>query len=372
MKGLRKAAVLLVLLAVWLTIPAAMADKTITMTFTGDVTLGGENYLQGRDYSFSGYAARFGYDYFFRNVAGLFREDDVTVINLEGTLTDSSAQENTGKTYRFRAPRDFVKILTGSSVEACCITNNHVWDFGNQGFRSTHETLDEAQIGYFGVREVYVHEQDGIRIGFLALYSSEYSSNKQWCIDKIAALKASGVNAVVFCFHMGTEYSPVHHESQERLANFAVDAGADLVIMHHPHVVQGIDIIKNRTVFYSLGNFCFGGNCKVRALESMLVQAQFVFSDTGAYKGQRFAVYPAHISGTDPESNFQPVLVRGEDAANVLQLIQFDTKFQLPDFDEERGSMLLPFLPAHAGSMTVVDDDPGFGWAPEQPAPWRP
>ena len=94
-----------------------------------------------------------------------------------------------------------------------------------------------------------------------------------------------GVNAVVFVFHAGREYSECRTEKQFQYARFAVDAGADLVIMHHPHVVQGISVLDGRSVCYSLGNFCFGGNRRVRALESLIVAAELTFADDGTYTG---------------------------------------------------------------------------------------
>lgn len=332
----------------------ALADTTVTMTFVGDVTLGGENYLQGKDYSFTGFARANGYDYFLRNVQELFQNDDVTVINLEGTLTNSTSQEDTGKTYRFRADEDLVNVLTVSSVEACNINNNHIWDFGPQGYYRTHEALDNAGVGYFGHNEVYVWSGKGVRIGFLGLYSADISAGREWAENQIAHMKQNGVNAVVVSFHMGAEYSPVHNDIQNWAATNFIEAGADLIIMHHPHVVQGVDIIHDRTVFYSLGNFCFGGNCKVRAMESMVVSAEMTFSDSGEYLGQQMTIYPAHISGTYPESNFQPTLVTGEDAQGVMTLIQADTAFVLPPFDEEKGYVRMPYLPADGSGVTRV------------------
>lgn len=332
----------------------ALADTTVTMTFVGDVTLGGENYLQGRDYSFTGFARANGYEYFLQNVKDLFHNDDVTVINLEGTITNSTGQEDTSKTYRFRADEDLVNVLTVGSVEACNITNNHIADFGNQGQRHTHEVLDAAGIGYFGHNEWYVWEGKGVRIGFLGLYGADIHNGRAWAEKKVASLKKDGVNAVVVSFHMGSEYSPVHNDSQTWAATKLIEAGADLVVMHHPHVVQGVDIIKDRSVFYSLGNFCFGGNCKVRAMESMVLSAELTFSDQGEYLGQQMTIYPAHISGTYPDNNFQPTLVTGDDALAVMALIQADTAFQLAPYDDETGYVRLPYLPADGAGVTHV------------------
>lgn len=341
------AILILIALGVVLFCPAwSGAEQQLTMTFVGDVTLGGENRLQELDDSFTGFAHREGHDYFLENVRSLFSADDITVINLEGTLTDSAAQENREKTYRFRADTDLIDVLTGSSVEACCIANNHTMDFGNQGFRSTHEVLDKAGIGYFGRNEVYIWEGKGLRIGFVAIPSEELGNKHELYEKKIASLKEQGLNAVIVSLHMGAEYRTQHNSSQTWAATKMIGAGADLIIMHHPHVLQGIDVIGNRTVFYSLGNFCFGGNRKVRALESMIVSATLTFSDDGTYLGQQFTLYPAHISGDELVNDFHPFIVTGSEAEKVMALVQNDTAFSLPEPDADTGTVDLPYLPA--------------------------
>lgn len=337
-----------------LMLSSAMADKVFTFTFTGDVTLGGEEKKKNDPGSFYRYVEKEGYDYFFQNFREMFEKDDLTLINLEGTLTDSSKQEKVGKTYRFRAPTDFVKILTGSSIEACNISNNHMMDFDKQGYESTLATLDAAGIKYCGYQQYFIFEKDGIKIAFFGLVSPKVPGMRVQLKEKIAQLKEEeGVNAVVFTFHAGSEYSKIRTKTQENYAKLALkDFQADLVIMHHPHVVQGIDIMDNRYVCYSLGNFCFGGNLTIRALETMVVQADMVFTDDGEYKGQQLRLYPAHIATSAKEkgdaSDFLPKLVTGDEAMEVLTLVQNDTKFELGLYDEDEGCVALPYLPAQA------------------------
>ena len=260
--------------------PQASADKCITVTFTGDVTLGCEERVRGLEGSFIDYVNRQGYEYFFQNMRELFSSDDLTVVNLEGVLSDSAAQENTSKTYRFRGIKDFAKILTSASIELCSLANNHTMDFGEQGYRNTKKSLEENGIDYFGTREYYIFEKDGVKIAFFSLLSSAYEGNWEWCRKKIAALRENeGVNAVVFCFHAGREYSTTRNRPQELYARGAIKfMGADLVVMHHPHVLQGVDVMNSRYIFYSLGNFCFGGNMQIRALETAVLQVDLIFS----------------------------------------------------------------------------------------------
>ncbi|MDO4483758.1 MAG: CapA family protein [Clostridia bacterium] len=339
---------LMALLLVLCMLPAAtLAEKKIRINFTGDVTLGSEEQNKDKPTSFVSYAKKYGYDYFFTNVREMFMADDLTVVNLEGPLTDSSKQENKKKTFRFRGPTDFVNILLQSGIEAVSLANNHTKDFGKQGFHSTQETLTQAKVGWFMEKDVYLFEKDGIRIAFLSLNATAVNSHKEFMKTEIKRLKEEvGVNAVVYIFHMGSEYSRRHNKAQEQAGKMAIDAGADLVVMHHPHVVQGMEIYKNRTICYSLGNFCFGGNKTIKDMESMVLGAELTFADDGTYLGQQLTIWPANISGTEPDSNFQPLLVKGEAADKVMRKIQLDTAFELAPFDEEAGCAVQPYLAA--------------------------
>ena len=107
-------------------VSGARAEKSVRITFVGDVTLGSEERLWKESFSFVSFAQANGYGYFLENVKPLFEEDDLTVVNLEGVLSDSAEGENTKKTYRFRGPASFAQILVDGDVEvagrpnACC------------------------------------------------------------------------------------------------------------------------------------------------------------------------------------------------------------------------------------------------------------
>ena len=336
------------ILAVFLSLlcGGAMADRSVTITFTGDVTLGSEEAKKKQDSSFVSYAAQKGYDYFFANFQEMFQSDDLTVVNLEGPLTDSSKQENKAKTYRFRGSADYANILTGAGIDAANLANNHCpTDFGNQGYNATKAALEDAGVGWFANTKVYIFEKDGLRIAFIGLNSTKVNGQKAWFRKEIPRLKEEeGVNAVVFVFHAGTEYSMHHTKAQTTYSQWAIDAGADLVIMHHPHVVQGLDIYKDRYVCYSVGNFCFGGNKEIRALETVVVQVRLDFDDEGHYLGQKLTLYPANISGHADYNDYQPALVTGEAAERVMHLIQVDTAFELNPWNEETASAPQPYL----------------------------
>lgn len=324
----------------------ACAEKQIRLTFTGDVTLGSEEALRDEDFSLIHFAEEKGYDYFFSEVRSLFEQDDLTIVNLEGVLSDSSEGENTKKTYRFRGPTDFANILSQSSIEMANLANNHSKDYGERGYEDTQAALDRAGVQHFGGHNVCFFEKDGIRLAFVGMsYTEENRSERQWLEDEIKRLKQEA-NAVIFCYHGGREYSDARTEKQMDIAKLAIHAGADLVIMHHPHVVQGMSIFDNRTACYSLGNFCFGGNKRVRAKESLIVAATLTFSDDGTYLGQQLDLYPAHISGTTPQNNYQPHLVTGSDARLVMKRVRADTRYKIKNYDESLGFARQEYLPA--------------------------
>ena len=351
---------------------AADADKAgetvsageirMTVSFTGDVTLGCPERGRNNPEAFDSYAEREGYDYFFRNVKDLFEHDDLTLVNLEGVLSDSSRGENSKKNFRFRGRTDFAKILTGSGIEACAIANNHIMDYGYQGYNATVKTLEENGLKICGNSLYFVLEKEGAKAAFFAFSGGYLTKAHMTEIGNIILdLRSQGVGAIVCCFHAGQEYIAKRRKwDQERYAKVALtEWGADLVVMHHPHVLQGIDKTENQYVFYSLGNFCFGGNTTIRShendknirtLESCVLQMDLVFDEKGRFRGQEGRIYPCYISSSaaaagDP-NDYQPKLVSGAQAAGVIQRLQADTAFDLGTIDGEEGYLPLPFLPA--------------------------
>ena len=384
---MRKWIVLAALLAAFLCLNAvsASAEKTVKITFTGDCTIGSEEQKRSLPTSFDSFAAEKGYGYFFENFAEMFAKDDATVINFEGVLQNSAANENVRKTYRFRGPTDFAKIVASVSIEAAGLANNHVADYGSRGLEHTVEALKSAGIAVFRVDKPYILEKDGIRVAFFALDSSTYLNYGAKVREEIARLKAAGeANAAVIVYHGGTEYDPKHNGNQTQVMERMIDGGADLVIMHHPHVVQGVALYNNRYTCFSLGNFVFGGNSEIReewyrhaftvsSLYALVVQAELHFDDSGAYIGQQLFLYPVFISGSAPHNDYHPHPVTGEDAAAVFGHVQYDTAFEIPAFDEKLGCVPLPYIGVNDVSNLATPKPTPRPTANPRPRPtWRP
>ena len=353
----------------------AQAEKTLLLTFTGDCTLGGQEKTRQLPDSFDTIAAQEGYAYFLANFKELFTNDDLTVINLEGVLSDSHFQQ-AAKKYRFRGKTDFVKILTGCSVEAASLSNNHIGDYGKKGEASTKNTLDEHHILWFqGTKKYALFQKNGVTIALFALDNTIVYNTFDKFKKMIREVRASGeANAVIVCWHTGREYIAYHEKKTENTANELIDCGVDLIIINHSHCAQGMSIHNNRCVFYSLGNFVFGGNSIIRAgrnskdplaisLYGELVQVRMTFSDDGKYMGQQVTVHPVYSSGTNPANNYQPKRLTMEEAAPIYEAMQRDTTFELPPMTEKDGFARIEFnyLPAFDEPMIPEDSEAESG-----------
>ncbi len=328
---------------------AACADTvTMTFSFTGDVTLGCDWTWWEDESAFPNVAVPKGYEYPFAKVQHLFTADDLTIVNLEGVLQNDDTDRRGQRRYNFRGLTDYTGFLTHGSVEAVTLGNNHAMDFGRTGLASTKAALDAAGIGWMRDDDVFFYEKDGIKVAFLG-YLQDAFFKRMDDLDKIVRelKEEQGCAAVILNLHIGNEYSPTHVSTQRNSAAAAVRDGVDLVIMHHPHVLQGVDVMGSRTILYSLGNFCFGGDRLINAeeLPTLVAVAQLTFED-GVYTGQQVTLHPMHCTG-EPGNNYQPCPVTGAEAENVMTFVQADTDFDLPPYVEGQG-VVLPYLPAEA------------------------
>lgn len=328
--------------------PVSGETTEILITFAGDCTLGSEERTRFSEASFDSHIARYGMAYPFAKLAPLFSTDDLTVINLEGVFSDSESGR-VQKTYNFRGPAAFAQILPVGGVELAFLGNNHSMDYGMAGFESTVTALEESGTAWFGSTphsfKTHIFEKHGVRIGFTGAYIGFWVNNRPQLRATFEELRAAGCQVIVACMHGGVEYDPLHDKQQERMAAWFIKNGADLVVGHHPHVLQGIGIMDGRMVIYSLGNLSFGGNAKLRSRHTALAQLSFSFDASGKWLGYRLNLIPAKVSGADDYNDYQPALLSGKEATQALALIQKDTRFTLRPFVEGVGA-LQDFIPA--------------------------
>ncbi len=289
---------------------------TLTLSFVGDLTFG--NYAgQGYSGSFDQEYKKQGnnVNYFMKNVKSVFESDDLTVGNLEGPLTDEKSHAD--KTFAFKGKKEYAGILTNSSIEIVTLANNHSRDRFEKGFNDTKKVLDTNKIGYFGYEQSYIREVKGIKIGFIGLsFPQEYGSMTK----KLVTDLKKEADIIVLYVHWGIERDKAPMASQRKLAKQWIDAGVDLVIGSHPHVLQGIETYKGKKIVYSLGNFCFGGNKNPSDKDTMIYQHTFTLEDKKIVK-ETNKVIPCMITSQKSRNNFQPTIVEGKDASRVLKKV---------------------------------------------------
>jgi len=140
-------------------------------------------------------------------------------------------------------------------------------------------------------------------------------------IPDYAALKKAGAQIIIVNFHWGIEKQYTPDENQKALAHLAIDEGADLVIGHHPHVLEGIEKYNGKYICYSLGNFCFGGNSTPGDTDSMIVQQTFTFHKGKLKKSSKLNIIPCSITSSSGYNDYCPVPLTGDEKQRVLDKI---------------------------------------------------
>lgn len=349
------------------------APKQIVVTFTGDCTLGCDPRERGQKTGFETYIEQYGYEYPFAQVKQYFEQDDLTVINLEGTFYDYDANLASDKYYHFRGPTEYAQMLPLASIEACSLGNNHILDYGTPGLESTVAALKDQGVAYFGTTEynndVYIFEKNGVKIGFVSVYITHWWTPGIPTLIKqdMQDLRDAGCNMIIACMHGGVEYDVRHDANQEKMADRLIVYGADIVVGNHPHCVQGIREQDGVCTLWSLGNFSFGGNSKINGINlpgkkkggppsvgTYIAQFTLSFDDDNTYLGHQLNIIPCYTTGaeyrTDGQmtNNYQPIPVTGKDAEKVIKSIQDDTPYkrlQLNPFVEGVGAVQ-NFVPA--------------------------
>lgn len=292
----------------------------ILLSFTGDCILGTDEFFAW-DTGLPAYYNLYGPEYFLKNVRSIFEEDDLTIVNMEGTLTEETTRVD--KQFAFKGDPEYVKILTSSFVEAANVANNHSHDYGEKSFQDTVQTLEENGIKTFGYDDVAVLEVKGIRVGMFGIYElDDHLERIPQVKQDIAKLKDQNVDIIVAVFHWSNELVTVPDENQVTLAHLAIDEGADVVVGHHPHVVQGIDEYKGKMIAYSLGNFCFGGNTHPTEMDTFIFQQKFILDGKRNITGSEYKVIPCRVSSETTYNNYQPTPLVGEEAKETMDKIE--------------------------------------------------
>ena len=306
-------------------VPARPDVVPITIVATGDMMLGGSG---------TEFFERDNYDYAFKNVRDILVDADVFIGNLETALTTSD-ELLVEKKYRFRNPPGPVAAaLARAGMDVANLANNHSLDYGYSGLDETRRALAVEGIRSIGAganladaRQAAIIDVRGTRIAFLG-YSNTFPEefwaekdrpgtafgHEHQIREDIAKLKSDGVDVVVVSFHWGREGTTELREYQPLLAHAAIDSGADIVIGHHPHVLQAVERYKHGVIFYSLGNFTFGSYSR-NAQDSVIARVHILDN-----RLQRIELMPINVLNVDVL--FQPTLMEGSAAARVIAGLQ--------------------------------------------------
>ena len=300
-----------------------IAPVSITISSAGDVTMGnykGSAYYGSFDHEFERQNGDF--TYFFENVKAVFENDDLSIVNLEGPLTKyNNAQV---KQFAFKGDPSYVNILKEGHIEAANLANNHSQDYYDKGLNDTKQVLNQNNISYFGLNEKDILEVKGIKVGMLGYkgwpgyYTKE---NLEKIKSDLAFMKENADMTIVF-FHWGNENEYYPENAQKDFAHYVIDNGADVVLGGHPHVVQGIEQYKGKTIAYSLGNFSFGGNKNPKDKDTFIYQQTFTFKGKQLTEISNPNIIPCSISSTSSRNDYRPTVLEGPEKERVLNKIK--------------------------------------------------
>lgn len=266
-----------------------------------------------------------------KGVAALLSRADVTVGNLESNLS-TRGTANVNKDYLFRGDPRGIEGLSASGFDFLALGNNHVLDYGPDALADTITALDEAGIGYAGAgmdKELAwkpaVREVGGARVAFLSFSHilppgfiagdsrpglAQGRNNMENVTAAIEAAKQEN-DYVLVSFHWGVEYEDNANAEQVRDARMAIDAGADMVLSHHPHVIQGIELYNGGLIAYSLGDFVFDHYSR-KTGEAFILNASL-----GPSGVSDITCTPVYL-----DSFGAPAVVTGTDATVILERLR--------------------------------------------------
>ena len=295
---------------------APVDPVAVTLTFAGDCTLGtDENFDQSTSFN-ARYDSAGDPSWFFANVAGIFAADDLSVVNMEGTLTASTERQD--KTYAFKGEAAYAEVLVQGGIEAASLANNHSKDYGEQSYADTIAALEGAGIPTFGYDRIAYFDVKGVKVALVGTYELARGIDvKDEMTANIRAAQEAGAQLIAVYAHWGVEREYVPDDVQIELAHSAIDAGAHLVIGSHPHVIQGYEKYKGRYIVYSLGNFCFGGNSDPDDKDCLLFQQTFSVAGGEVADDDAVNVIPCSISSTSERNNYPPTPAEGSEKERI-------------------------------------------------------
>ena len=304
--------------------------RNYIFSFAGDCTIGSLLEWQGSQPGDFQSVVGENYSYPLSGVREIFASDDFTTVNLEGTFTQSS--NAVYKPYRFRANPAYVKVLSEGSVEAVSTSNNHSMDFQEEGLKDTHAALDGAGILHTHTGQPLIHTLDGgLKIGIVSYNTVEspYSQDvwRNAVKTDIDACREAACDLIIGFMHWGTvEYLTEPEDWEVQFAHDMADWGCGLIVGGHAHILQRMEFYNDVPIFYSMGNFCYGGNLNPDDKDTVIIQAQYSRdSESGAVSRTGLKVIPCLISTRTDKNDYcpTPCAEGSEDYTRILSRLQW-------------------------------------------------
>ncbi len=243
---------------------------TTTIVFTGDIMLARNVETMMRTY---------GHEYPFALVSEYIDQADFAVGNFEASMPTVHTQTES-MTFNFSVHAQYLDRLAAAGFTHVSQANNHGYDYGLAGYENAVSEISKHKINPFGhprrigtATTAYVTSSTGDSVALIGLeaFSNTYTENE--LKDLLTKASAKSEIQVVY-IHWGNEYELTHSSTQRKLAQQLIDAGADLIVGHHPHVVQDIDVYNDVLIFYSLGNFVFDQYFSQDVQEGLMISLQ--------------------------------------------------------------------------------------------------
>ncbi len=288
----------------------------ITLSFAGDMILATnkDTFYTG---AFRDYAADQEPTYFLDKVRHIFEGDDFTIANVENVFSDRPLEpvvKDYSPAFWFISPASNINILSSSGVEGAMIANNHIRDYGQEGYNDSVAAIVNSGMQYGDAGRIMYFEKGGYVVAVIC--SGLWSEGQANSIISLMQTAQQHSHYQVVLFHGGTEKIHAPEEWKRRAAHKLVDNGADLVVGGHPHVLQPREIYNGVEIVYSVGNFCYGGHRHPENRTIIYQMSLTVDSELNLLSSSSNMI-PCYVY-TGSINNFQPAVVDDETIKNRI------------------------------------------------------
>ena len=302
------------------TMPATAVETTtdnafqIKLSFVGDL-LCATDARTSYENCFEDVAAVKDPAYFLSEVHEYFLNDDFTIGDAENVYSDNKNLSMSDKgqyadpnieAYWFKTKSKNAKILSAGGIDMVSIDNNHINDYGAQGHQDTKDALDKANVLWGEEGKIVYYEKQGYKIAVICV--SMYNDGVLEKIKGYVSDASKKSDYQIIYFHGGVEAVHVPEDWKINACHTLIDAGADMVIGDHPHVLQPREVYKGKTIIYSMGNFVFGGN-RHPENRTIIYQHTLTIDSDGTLKNEKGKIIPCYVY-TGDTNNWKPQVIK--------------------------------------------------------------